>query len=162
MDKWLSRRSDLYPTTNNTHNKHPCPRWDLKPQSQQTSGLRQRVYWDRPTLCLTYSMKLSPSWEANRFAASQEIPHISRNPKVHYRTHKRPPPVSILGQINPVHIPTPHILEIHPNIHLCLGLPSGLSLRFPHQGPKHPLSSPIRATCPVHLILFDFITQLYV
>ena len=47
-----------------------------------------------------------PSWEANWFAASQEIPHISRNPKVHYRTHKRPPPVSILGPPNPVHIPT--------------------------------------------------------
>ena len=47
---------------------------------------------------LTYSMVQSPSWEANWFAASQEIPRISRNPKVHYRTHKRPPPVSILGQ----------------------------------------------------------------
>jgi len=55
-------------------------------------------------------------WEANWFAASQEIPRISRNPKVHYRTHKGPPPVSILGQPNPVHIPTPHLLEIHPNI----------------------------------------------
>ena len=39
---------------------------------------------------LTYSMVQSPSWEANWFAASQEIPRISRNPKVHYRTHKRP------------------------------------------------------------------------
>jgi len=47
-------------------------------------------------------MVQSPSWEANRFAASQEIPRISRNPKVHYRTHKRPPPVSIPGQPNPV------------------------------------------------------------
>ena len=58
----------------------------------------------------------SPSWEANWFAASQEIPRISRNPNVHYRTHKRPPPVPILGQPNPVHIPTSHLLEIHPNI----------------------------------------------
>ena len=65
---------------------------------------------------LTYFMKHSPSWEANRFSARQDIPHISRNPKVHYRTHKRPPPVSILGQPNPVHIPTSHLLEIHPNI----------------------------------------------
>jgi len=38
---------------------------------------------------LTYSMVRSPSWEANWLAASQEIPRISRNPKVHYRTHKR-------------------------------------------------------------------------
>ena len=65
---------------------------------------------------LTYSMLQSPSWEANWFAASQEIPQISRNPKVHYRTHKRQPPVSILNQPNPVHIPTSHLLEIRPNI----------------------------------------------
>ena len=55
-------------------------------------------------------------WEANWFAASQEIPRISRNPKVHYRTHKRPPPVSILGEPNPAHITTSHLLEIHSNI----------------------------------------------
>ena len=51
-------------------------------------------------------MVQSPSWEANWFAASQEIPRISWNPKVHYRTHKRPPPIPILGQPNPVHITT--------------------------------------------------------
>ena len=67
-------------------------------------------------LLFTYSMVQSPSWEAKWFAASQEIPRISRNPKVHYRIYKRPPPVSILGQPNPVHIPTSHLLEIHPNI----------------------------------------------
>ena len=61
-------------------------------------------------------MVKSPFWEANWFAVSQEIPRISRNPKVHYRTHKRPPPASILGQPNPVHIPTSHLLEIRPNI----------------------------------------------
>jgi len=68
------------------------------------------------TYLLTYSMVQNPSCEANWFAASQETPHISRNPKVHYRTHKRPPRVFILGQPNPVHIPTSHLLEIHPNI----------------------------------------------
>jgi len=111
----------------------------------------------------TYFSKVqSPSWAANWFTASQEIPRISRNPKVHYRTHKRPPPVSILGQPNPVHIPTSHILEIHPNI-IHPSTPRSpqrsLSLRFPHQDPTHPLSSPICATCPAHLILLDFITR---
>ena len=65
-------------------------------------------------------MVQSPSWEANWFAASQEISRISRNPKVHYRIHKRPPHVSILGQPNPVHIPTSHLLEIYP---ICLKIP---------------------------------------
>ena len=68
------------------------------------------------TYLLSYSMMQSPSSEANWFAASQEIPRISRNPKVHYRTHKHPPPVSILVQPSPVHIHTSHLLKIHLNI----------------------------------------------
>jgi len=107
------------------------------------------------TIILTYSMAQSHSWEANWFAASQEIPRISGNPKVHYRTHKLPPPVSILGQPNPVHIPTSNLLEIHPNI-LHPSTPQSPqwspSLRFPHQILIHPLSSPKRATCPTNLI----------
>ena len=107
-------------------------------------------------------MVQSPSWEANWFAASQEILRISRNPKLHYRNDKRPPLVSILGQPYPVHIPTSHLLEIHPNI-IHPSTPRSPhwspSLWFPHQDPIHPLSSPIRATCPAHLILPDFITR---
>jgi len=56
----------------------------------KTINAFRKTYWQ---ICfgLTYSMVQSPSSEANWFAASQEIPRISRNPKVHYRTHKHPP-----------------------------------------------------------------------
>jgi hypothetical protein len=114
------------------------------------------------TQSLTYSMVQSPSWEANWFAASQEIPRILWNPKVHYRIDKRPPPLPVLGQPNSVHIPTSHLLEIHPNI-IHPSTPRSpqwsLSFRFDHQDPIRPLSSPIRATCPAPLILLDFITS---
>ena len=91
------------------------------------------------TYLLTYSTVQSPSWEANWFAASQQIPRISQNPKVHYRTHKRPPPVSILGHPSTIHIPTSHLLEINPNI-IHPSMPTSpqwsLSLRFPQQDPS--------------------------
>ena len=93
------------------------------------------------TYLLTYSVVQIPSWESNWFAASQEIPRISLNPKVHYRTHKRPPSVSILGQPNTFHIPTSHLLENHPDI-IHPSTPKSpqwsLSLRFPHQDHIHP------------------------
>ena len=58
--------------------------------------------------------------------------------------------------------PHPTSLEIHLNI-IRPSTPSSPQwspfLRYPHQDPIHPLFSPIRATCPAHLILFDFITR---
>ena len=101
----------------------------------------QKPPLDPNVYLLTYSTVQSPSWEGNWFAASQEIPCILWNPKVHYRTHKRPQPVPILGQPNPDHIPTSHLLEILSNI-IQPSTPRSpqwsLSLRFPHQDPVHP------------------------
>jgi hypothetical protein len=44
------------------------------------------------TFLLSYSMEQSPSWQANRFAVSQEILRILGTTKVHYCIHKCPPP----------------------------------------------------------------------
>jgi len=51
-------------------------------------------------------MEQSPSLEANRFSANQEISRILWNPKVHYLVHKSPSPALILSTINPTGIHT--------------------------------------------------------
>jgi hypothetical protein len=60
----------------------------------QNNGKTIDTYW------LT---ELSPSWEAASCAATQELPSILRNQKVHHRVHKSPPLVPIVSQIDPVH-----------------------------------------------------------
>jgi hypothetical protein len=67
-------------------------------------------------------MEQSLSWEANWFCTlSRNYPHLW-NQKVHYRTHKCPPPVPILSQLHPV--PTSYftyikkLIQIRSNITL--------------------------------------------
>jgi len=93
------------------------------------------------TYLITYLLHgADPSWEANRFSARQESPHILWNPKVNYHVHKCPPPVPILSQLDPIHTPTSHFLKIHLNTILpsMPGSPKwSLSFRFPHQNPVY-------------------------
>ena len=68
-----------------------------------------RICWFGLLHLLTYLLTIqqSSSWEGNQISASQEIPLIWWNPKVHYRVYKFLPPVPVLSQINPVHAPIP-------------------------------------------------------
>ena len=115
------------------------------------------------TYLRTYFMRQSPSRGANRFSASQDIPRILWNPKVHCRIHKCPPLVAILSHINLVHAPTSHSLNIHFNI-IIPSMPESctlsLTLRFLYQNPVY--TSPLPTTCymPAHLILLDLITRI--
>jgi hypothetical protein len=98
---------------------------------------------DRKQVLTYFLTELSPSWEAASCAATQELPSILRNPKVHHRVHKKPPRVPILSQIGPVPTIPPYLSTIYFNIGL---FPSGFLTNILYEF----LVSPIRATCPAY------------
>ena len=68
--------------------------------------------------------------------------------------------LSWVSPIQPIYpYPTSWISVLILSTHLCLGLAIGLlPSGFPTKTLYTPLCSPVRATCPAHLIFLDFIT----
>ena len=83
---------------------------------------------------------------------------------VNYCFHKRPPPVLILRQRNPVHASSSHFLKIHFNIILLstprsskCSLSSGLLTKNMYA----PVLSHIRVIWPAHLLVLCMITRIF-
>jgi len=92
------------------------------------------------------SMEHSISWEARSHSASQEIPHLLWNPKVHH-IYKIPLLILILSDMKAVQ----NLPLNFPKIHFNIILPP--TLRPSNRILNAPLISPSCAKCPTHLNL---------
>jgi hypothetical protein len=110
---------------------------------------------------LILSMEKSPSWETNRFSASQIIPSILWSPTVHYPFKKAatyPYPETDQSRPRLTH-PTSWRSILILSYHLCLFLRRGLFLSGSPTKRCMNSFSPPRATCHVVLIFLDLITR---
>ena len=108
---------------------------------------------------LTNSMKQSPSRESDSFLAIQKIRCVYPKLKVHYRIHKRPPPVPILSQI--ITVLGPFSFFKFP-FHLLLPhMPRSSKFSLSHKFPQHNIIGihHLPHTCymprPPHTFAFD-------
>jgi hypothetical protein len=63
-------------------------------------------------VALTNSMKQNPSSECKSSLANGKISRVLWNPKIHYRFHKIPSPVSIQSQKNLLHDSIPLLKDL--------------------------------------------------
>jgi hypothetical protein len=114
---------------------------------------------DLPAFLLIYSIEQSSSWEAKRFADSQEIHHILRNPNVHYCITSTRHLSITWASSNPLHAPNTtswrSIIILYSR--LRLGLPSGLFLSsFPTKTLYTPLLSPSYSSLTSKIAFSDY------
>jgi hypothetical protein len=88
--------------------------WNLGRSKDNPGANRLNYDTDLPysPTAVTNFMELSPSYVAASCAATEELPKILWNPKVHYRV----PLVPVLSQMSPVHTTPSYRSKIHFNI----------------------------------------------
>jgi len=139
----LGRSSEVskYPETSPSGSSSPEDEANTILRNVGKNSPNDIVTSQKTQIFYTNYLEQSPSWEANRVSASQEIPRILYNTNVHYRIHNSRTPIP-QHQSSPC--PTYHFLKIHFDIILpskSWSSKCSPSLRFPYHNLYAPLLS---------------------
>jgi hypothetical protein len=125
--------------------------------------LKSVVKWQRKQESFSVMKAAALRGEADSDSASQEIPRLLCNPKVHYRVHNSPLLHPIFSQMNPIPTFPPYFPKIHCNT--CIrfsSTPKSSEWSVPYRLPTKILYvfliSLKRTIFPAHLILLDSTT----